>query len=114
MSTPLVKPLHLSREWTRLPESGGHTRRTKESRPLSAKTVRNIAGMVSGAFARGIKWGLVVKVNPATNNEPPKVQQHIAIALTPSATGAGHGSRFGPVVHAGVSGDLSRDRLPQR
>jgi len=85
MSTPLgqIKPVHLSREWTRLLESGGHTRKMKESRPLSAKTVRNIAGMVSSAFARGIKWGLV-EMNPVTNSEPPKVQKHMAIALTPS------------------------------
>jgi integrase len=84
MSTPLeqIKPLHLSQEWTRLLESGGRSRRTKEPRLLSAKTVRNIAGMVSSAFARGIKWGLV-EVNPVTNSEPPKAQKHMAIALTP-------------------------------
>ena len=85
MSTPLeqIKPLHLSKEWTRLLENGGHNRRTKELRPLAAKTVRNIAGMVSSAFARGIKWGLV-EMNPVTNSEPPKAQKHMAIALTPS------------------------------
>src|SRR6476619_39837 len=47
-----ITPLHLSREWNRLLESGGHYRRTKAPRPLSAKTVRNIAGVVSSAFAR--------------------------------------------------------------
>jgi integrase len=77
-----LKPLHLSHEWNRLAESGGHHRRTKAPRPLSAKTVRNIAGMVSSAFARGIKWG-VVTVNPVTNSEPPKVKKTQAIALTP-------------------------------
>jgi len=43
LSMPLAEigPLHLSREWNRLLESGGHHRRTKESRPLSAKSVRN-------------------------------------------------------------------------
>ena len=39
-----ITPLHLTREWARLLKSGGHTRRTKLPRPLSAKTVRNIAG----------------------------------------------------------------------
>jgi hypothetical protein len=52
-----ITPLHLSREWNRLLESGGHQRRTKQPRPLSAKTVRNIAGVVSSAFLRAIKWG---------------------------------------------------------
>ena len=49
-----IMPLHLSREWNRLLESGGHHRRTKAPRPLSAKTVRNIAGVVSSAFARAV------------------------------------------------------------
>src|SRR5437016_3306079 len=35
-----ITPLHLGREWNRLLKNGGHRRRTKESRPLSAKTVR--------------------------------------------------------------------------
>ena len=33
--------------------------RHKTPRPLSAKTVRNIAGVVSSAFHRAVKWGLV-------------------------------------------------------
>jgi hypothetical protein len=53
-----ITPLHLTREWARLLKSGGHTRKTKSPRPLSAKTVRNIAGVVSSAFSRAIKWGL--------------------------------------------------------
>ena len=39
-----VTPLHLNREWARLLKSGGHTRKTKSPRSLSAKTVKNIAG----------------------------------------------------------------------
>lgn len=49
-----VTPPRLNREWSRLLESGGHHRKTKAPRPLSAKTVRNIAGVVSTAFARAI------------------------------------------------------------
>jgi len=52
-----IKPLHLGREWKRQLKSGGHHRKTKQPRPLSAKTVRNISGVVSSAFARAIKWG---------------------------------------------------------
>ena len=82
---PIVQicPLHLNREWTRLLQCGGHTRKTKTPRPMSAKTVRNIAGVVSSAFARAIKWGLVA-TNPVTNSEPPRVRKHLAIALTPA------------------------------
>jgi hypothetical protein len=50
-----ITPLHLSREWSRLLKSGGHTRKQKTPRPLSAKTVRNIAGVVSSVFSRAIK-----------------------------------------------------------
>lgn len=78
-----ITPLHLTREWARLLKSGGHTRKTKSSRPLSAKTVRNIAGVVSSAFSRAIKWGLAT-TNPVTNSEPPKVKKHRGIALTPA------------------------------
>jgi len=78
-----ITPLHLNREWTRLLKAGGHHRRTKKARPLSAKTVRNIAGVVSSAFSRAIKWGLVA-TNPVTNSEPPTPRRHEGIALTPA------------------------------
>ena len=78
-----IKPLHLSREWSRLLKCGGHTRKKKTPRPLSAKTVRNIAGVVSSAFSRAIRWGLVT-TNPVTNSEPPRAKKHLAIALTPA------------------------------
>jgi hypothetical protein len=68
-----ITPLHLNREWNRLLKSGGHHRRTKAPRALSARTVRNIAGLVSSPFSRAIKWGLVT-TNPVTNSEPPRVK----------------------------------------
>ena len=83
MRLPEIKPLHLSREWTRLLESGGHFRTSKDSRPLSAKTVRNVAGVVSSAFARAIRWGLVTS-NPVAQSEPPVPRRHSGMALTPA------------------------------
>lgn len=76
-----IGPLHLTREWKRLLASGGRTRRTKKSRPLSAKTVRNIAGVVSSAFGRAVRWGLVPS-NPCTFSELPKVPKRKGVALT--------------------------------
>jgi integrase len=76
-----ITSLHLTREWNRLLKRGGHHRRTKQPRPLSAKTVRNIAGVVSSAFGRAIRWGLI-STNPVTNSEPPRVKKHQGIALT--------------------------------
>ncbi len=85
LSMPLaeITPLHLSREWGRLLHSGGHTRRNKTPRPLSAKTVRNIAGVVSSAFLRAVKWGLVT-ANPVSNSEPPVPKKHEGMAFIPS------------------------------
>jgi integrase len=76
-----ITPLHLSREWKRLEESGGHHRRTKVSRALSKKTVQNIAGVISSAFKRAIKWGLVT-ANPVSASEPPVPKKRRGIALT--------------------------------
>jgi integrase len=76
-----ITPLHLSREWDRLLKCGGHTRRHKTPRPLSRKSVRNIAGMVSSAFSRGMKWGLVA-ANPVPSSEPPVAKKRKGIALT--------------------------------
>jgi integrase len=80
-----IKPLHLNREWGRLSKSSGHHRRTKELRPLSAKTVRNIAGILSSAFSRAIRWGLI-STNPVTNSEPSRVKKHHGVALTVAQT----------------------------
>jgi len=90
-----ITPLHLTREWNRLLERGGHHRRTKEPRPLSAKTVRNVAGVVSSAFARAIRWGLI-STNPVTNSEPPRVKKHRGIALTPAQQAVVLESASGP------------------
>ena len=78
-----ITPLHLSREWTRLLKAGGHHRKTKQARPLSSKTVRHIAGLVSSAFARAERWGLVA-TNPVKRSEPPVPRKHLGVALTPA------------------------------
>jgi integrase len=83
MPLPDIKPLHLSREWGRLLKSGGHTRRDKTPRPLSAKTVRNIAGVLSSAFTRAIKWGLLA-TNPVSSSEPPIPKKREGLALIPA------------------------------
>jgi hypothetical protein len=39
---------------------GGHHRKTGAARPLSAKTVRNIAGVVSSACGWALLYGLIL------------------------------------------------------
>ena len=60
-----VTPLDLNHEWNRLLKCGGHDRYTKAPRPLSGKMVSNVAGVVSSALSREIKWGLIA-TNPVT------------------------------------------------
>jgi integrase len=79
MQIPAIKPLHLSREWNRLLDRGGRGR--KEGKPLSRKTVRNIAGLVSSAYTRGLRWG-IAEVNPVPASEPPVPKKKESIALT--------------------------------
>lgn len=78
-----IKPLHLAKEWNRLLESGGRFRTSGLPRALAAKTVRNVAGVVSSAFARAIKWG-VVSSNPVAQSEPPVPGRRSGLALSPS------------------------------
>jgi integrase len=95
MSINEITPLHLSREWKRLLECGGHHRRTREPRPLSAKTVSNIAGVLSSAFARAVKWGLVTS-NPVPLSEPPVPKKRRGMALTPAQQRAIVAAATGP------------------
>jgi integrase len=83
MNMKEITPLHLSREWARLVKSGGRSRKTKEPRAMKPKSVRNIAGLVSSAFARAIKWGLVT-ANPVTHSDLPRVKKRIGMALLPA------------------------------
>ena len=83
MSIAEITPLHCSREWARLLKSGGHTRRTKEARPMKPRTVRNIAGLVSSAYLRAIKWGLAT-VNPVTHSDLPRLKKRAGLALLPA------------------------------
>jgi integrase len=90
-----ITPLHLNREWKRLLACGGHHRRTKAPRPLSKKTVRNIAGVLSSVFSRAIRWGLLA-VNPVTNSEPPIPAKRKGISLTTAQLDLLIGGATGP------------------
>jgi integrase len=76
-----IKPMHLSREWNRLLERGGHHRKTKEPRPLSKKTVRNIAGVLSSAFKYALKSDIVTR-NPVLGSDPPVPKKPKGIGLS--------------------------------
>jgi hypothetical protein len=75
-----LSALTLERVFNRLKDAGGRHRRTKQPRPLSAKTVRHIAGLLHVALETAIRWKLL-KANPVDGVQLPKVQKHEATAL---------------------------------
>ena len=83
MNMTEITPLHCSREWARLLKCGGHTRKSKTPRAMKPKTVRNIAGLVSSAYLRAIKWGLAT-VNPVTHSDLPRLKKRAGLALLPA------------------------------
>lgn len=74
-----ITALDCEREWHRLQDSGGIGRRA--GKPLSAKTVRNIAGMVCAAMSKAVKWQ-VLQTNPCALSDKPTAQPRRKRALT--------------------------------
>lgn len=75
-----LSALALERVLNGVKDSGGHNRKTKAARPLSAKTVRHIAGLLHVAFETAIRWKLL-KSNPVDGVQLPKVRKREAVAL---------------------------------
>ena len=50
---------------------------------MKPRTVRNIAGLVSSAYFRAIKWGLAT-VNPVTHSDLPRLKKRAGLALLPA------------------------------
>jgi integrase len=78
-----LSALTLERIFNRLKDAGGRNRTTKKARPLSAKTVHHIAGVVNVALSTALRWKLI-KSNPMDAVVLPKVTKTEARALDPS------------------------------
>jgi integrase len=75
-----LSALTLERVLNRLKDAGGWNRKANTARPLSAKTVRHIAGLMHVAFDTAIRWKLI-KVNPIDGVQLPKVPKREAKSL---------------------------------
>lgn len=75
-----LSALALERVLNRLKDSGGRDRKTKAARPLSAKTVRHIAGLLHVALETAIRWKLL-KTNAVDGVQLPKLVKHEGKAL---------------------------------
>ncbi|MGH9721917.1 MAG: tyrosine-type recombinase/integrase, partial [Bryobacteraceae bacterium] len=72
--------LMLERVLNRLKDAGGYNPTTKKARPLSAKTVHHIAGVVNVAMRKAIKLKLL-KANPMDGVELPPIEPREAHAI---------------------------------
>jgi integrase len=77
---PDLSALTLERVFNRVKDAGGWNRKTKKARPLSAKTVHHISGLVHVALDTAIRWKLL-KVNPVDGVVLPKVLKREAQVL---------------------------------
>lgn len=75
-----LSALALERVLNRVKDSGGRNRKTKAARPLAAKTVRHIAGLLHVALETAIRWKLL-KVNPVDGVVLPKLMKREGKAL---------------------------------
>jgi integrase len=75
-----LSALTLERVFNHVKDSGGRDRKAKAQRPLSAKTVRHIAGLVHVALDTAIRWKLL-KSNPVNGVQLPKVKKREAKSL---------------------------------
>jgi len=84
METPVaeITTLMLEREYWRLRESGGRRRKTGEARPLSATTVRKMAGLMSAALNDAVRLGLI-RSNPTSAVKLPPMENRERRSLSP-------------------------------
>jgi hypothetical protein len=75
-----LSALTIERVLNHLKDSGGWNRKAKAPRPLSAKTIRHIAGLVHVALDTAIRWKLI-KANPVDGVQLPKVMKREARVL---------------------------------
>ena len=116
METPVseVTTLMLEREYWRLRESGGRRRRTGEARPLAAKTVRGMAGLISAALNDAVRLGLI-RSSPAGAVKLPPVENKERRSLSPEeleryfAAAAGHWIE--PILRLAASTGMRRGEL---
>lgn len=107
----------LERLYNRLRQEGGKRKGKKNggaAAPLSPKTVRNIAGVVHSAFTTALRWKLL-RVNPATACQLPKLEHHEAKALDIDGTikylEAARGHWLYPILAVAVATGCRRGEL---
>lgn len=108
--------LMLEREYTRLLKSGGEGRWNKGPKPLSAKTVHHVAGLVSMALKNGIRLNFL-RQNVASACRLPPLTKAQGKALDPTelsfffAAATQQGFYLEPILRVAFSSGLRRGEL---
>ncbi|WP_321476892.1 tyrosine-type recombinase/integrase [uncultured Paludibaculum sp.] len=116
LATPLeaLNTLQLEREFDRLKASGGHKRKTLAVRPLAAKTVRHVWGVIHAALANGMRLGFL-RANVATPCHLPPLDQRESKALDATQTdfylSAAKGHYLHPILVLAVATGCRRGEL---
>lgn len=112
-----VSPLALERLYNRLMESGGKGRKKAErqtAKPLSARTVRHVAGLIHVALNTAVRWKLL-KINPATACQLPSLERKEARALDPAQSerllSAAQGHWLYPIIMLALATGCRRGEL---
>jgi integrase len=104
-----MNPLTLERLYNRLVEAGG-----KDGAPLSPKTVRHVAGLLHVALGTAVRWRLL-KINPATACQLPRVERTEAKALDPTQAewllSAAQGHWLRPIIALAMATGCRRGEL---
>ena len=80
-----LSTLMIEREMNRLKDSGGRAAKSKEAKPLSAKTVSLIKGVLSVALNSAVRWGMI-PANPCALVRMPKADKREQQALDHTET----------------------------
>jgi integrase len=75
-----ITPLQIERLLNHLKDAGGRDRKTGQPRPLSARSVRHVAGLLSVAFRTAVRWKLV-RSSPTEGVQLPRLERREKMAL---------------------------------
>lgn len=116
LNTPIqeLTPLLLENEFHRIKDSGGRHRKTKKAKPVSATTVKHVAGLISSALSDAVRLEQLRR-NPVEVCKLPPVEKKDKVILAPDRLEAflklAQGTRMENFLDVAASTGLRRGEL---
>lgn len=116
LKTPIqeLTPLQLEKEFFRIKDEGGRHRKTKKAKPVSAKTVKHVAGLLGAAFSAAVRLQLM-RSNPVTACKlPPQETKEKAILAPDRLTvflQLAQGTQLGNLLELAASTGMRRGEM---